>query len=254
MTVPDWPALPDLLEALEATWPPLEVARFGGLIVGRGAGGGGRLSSVRQAGEWDRADLDAALARQDAWGEAPLVRVLDGQEALAAAARARGMRPRQPTAILAAPLTPLAVGTIPRMTAFAHWPPLAAQRDLWQAHDITPARQQAMARHAGPHVALLGRHADRVAGTGFCAVSGAVAGLHAMVVDPAMRGVRLGEHMLRHAAAWAQGQGAQVMALAVTRENAPALRLYARLGFRELAGYTYFHAPRAETPAPAAIR
>lgn len=234
---------PARLEALEATWPPVEAVRFGGLLAGRGAGGGGRLSSIRQVGEWCDADLDAALARQDAWGEARLLRVLDGQERLAEAARARGMVLRQPTAILTAPLEALAAGDIPRMTAFALWPPLAVQRAIWQAHGITPARQAAMARVAGPHVALLGRQGDRAAGTGFCAVSGPVAGLHAVVVEPAMRGARLGEHMLRRAAEWARGQGAQVMALAVTRENAPALRLYTRLGFREVAGYVYFHAP-----------
>lgn len=234
---------PAALEALEATWPPVEVARFGGLLAGRGAGGGGRLSSVRQVGDWAEADLEAALAQQDAWGEARLLRVLDGQPRLAEAARARGMVRRQPTAILTAPLAALAAAEIPRMTAFALWPPLAVQRALWQAHGITPARQAAMARVAGPHVALLGRQADRVAGTGFCAVCGPVTGLHAVVVEPAMRGARLAEHMLRRAAEWAQGQGAQVMALAVTRENASALRLYARLGFQEVAGYAYFDAP-----------
>ena len=232
----------ELLEALEATWPPVEVARFGGLVAGRGAGGGGRLSSIRQAGDWDAADLDAALARQAAWGEAPLIRVLDGQERLAAAARALGMQTRQPTAILSAPLDVL-VGEVPGMTAFTLWPPLAVQRAMWEADGITPARQAAMARVAGPHVALLGRAEDRAAGTGFCAVHGPVAGLHALLVAPAMRGAGLGERMLRRAAIWAQGQGARVMMLAVTRENAPALRLYNRMGFRETAGYAYFFAP-----------
>lgn len=233
----------DLLEALEATWPPAEVARFGGLVAGRGAGGGGRLSSIRQVGHWDAADLDAALAQQKAWGEAPLIRVLDGQERLAAAARALGMATRQPTAILSAPIDELASVPVPPVTAFALWPPLAVQRAMWSAHGITPARQAAMARVAGPHVALLGRTEDRAAGTGFCAVQGPVAGLHALLVEPALRGGGLGEWMLRRAAIWAQQQGARVMMLAVTRQNAPALRLYNRIGFRETAGYAYFFAP-----------
>ena len=231
-----------LLEALEATWPPAEAARFGGLVVGRGAGGGGRLSSIRQVGEWGGADLVAALARQAEWGEAPLIRVLDGQEQLAAAARARGMATRQPTAILSAPIADLAA-EVPPITAFALWPPLAIQRALWAAHGITPARQAAMARVMGPRVALLGRIEDSAAGTGFCAVQGPVAGLHALLVEPALRGGGLGEWMVRRAAIWAQGQGARVMMLAVIRENAPALRLYNRMGFRETAGYAYFHAP-----------
>ena len=236
--------LPEALEALEATWPPTEAARFGGLVVGRGAGGGGRLSSIRQAGDgWTDTDLQAALAQQKAWGEAALIRVRDGQDRLAGAARALGLGMRQPTAILSAPLDVLAAPGVPPMTTFAVWPPLAVQREIWERDGISLARQMAMARMPGPHVAILGRISDRAAGTGFCAVSGPVAGLHAVVVEPALRGARLGEYMLRRAAIWAQAQGAQVMMLAVTRENASALRLYERLGFREVSGYVYYHAP-----------
>lgn len=232
-----------LLEALEATWPPAEARRFAGLAVGRGAGGGGRLSSVRAVADWQGADLDAALAQQDAWGEGRLIRVHDADARLAQAAQARGLAPREPVVILSAPLSLLAGVPAPRLSGFALWPPLAIQRELWAEAGIGPARQAAMARAPGPRAALLGRDEARVAGTGFCAVSGPVAGLHALWVRPGFRGRGCGEWMLRQAARWALAEGAEVMMLAVQRGNGPALRLYQRVGFQEADGYVYYAAP-----------
>lgn len=232
-----------LLEAFEATWLPAETARYGGLLVARGCGGGGRLSSIRAVGAWDDADLDAALARQAAWGEPGLIRVFDGDDKLADAARARAMIRGKPTVILRAELADLASAAIPDLSSFATWPPLAIQREIWLAHGVTDARQVAMTRMQGPRVAMLGRIGDRSAGAGFCAVSGPVAGLHALIVRPELRGHGLGEWMLRNAANWAMGQGASCMILAVQRQNASALRLYERTGFREIDGYAYYGAP-----------
>lgn len=234
-----------LLESLEATWPPAEAARFGdpagGLVVGRGEGGGGRLSSVRAAGpSWQPDDLDAALAQQDAWGEARLIRALDDDHRLSAAAEARGMTRHKPTVILTAPLAVLADADIPRVTGFTLWPPMAIQHEIWAANDIPPPRQAAMTRAPFPKVSLLGRTQERAGGAGFLGISGPVAGLHTLVVMEGLRGHRLAEWMIREAARWALDQNAELMALQVTRANTAALRLYARLGFRELAGYSYF--------------
>lgn len=234
---------PALLAHFEATWPPVAVARHGGLLVGRGAGGGGRLSSIRTVDAWDEGDLDAALAQQDAWDEPRRIRVFDGDDRLARAARARAMVVDKPTVILAAPLAALAAVAAPALAGFTVWPPLAVQRAIWTAHGVDGPRQAAMARMSGPRAAVLGRIGDRPGGAGFCAVSGPVAGLHALVVRPDLRGGRLGEWMLRAAARWAQRQGAEQMILAVQRGNAAALRLYDRTGFREIDGYVYCVAP-----------
>ena len=50
------------------------------------------------------------------------------------------------------------------------------------------------------------------------------------------------------AAAWAAAEGAATLALAVTRANAPARALYARLGLAEAAAYHYRVAPEGPSP------
>jgi ribosomal protein S18 acetylase RimI-like enzyme len=45
-------------------------------------------------------------------------------------------------------------------------------------------------------------------------------------------------------ARWARARGAERLYLQVERENAVALRLYARAGFRERYRYHYRYAPR----------
>ncbi|MDO5370596.1 GNAT family N-acetyltransferase [Paracoccus sp. (in: a-proteobacteria)] len=221
-----------------ATWPAAEYAREGGFLVARGEGGGGRVSAARAVAAWTGDDIEAAEARHHAWGQPPLFAV--GDRALAEALAGRGYRESDPTAILSASVAHLAEPPIPSVTAMECWPPLAIQRDLWAQTGIGPERQAIIGRAQGPKTAILGRTQDRAAGIAFVAVHGPVAMLHAMAVLPEWRGRDLGAWMVRRAARFAQGQGARDLALAVTRANAPALRLYHRMGFTETGGYAYW--------------
>lgn len=230
-----------LLAAAEATWPPAELARDGGFETGRGFGAGGRVSASRAvAPDWAEADLEAAVARHRGWGQPPLVRALDDDARLNATLAASGWQRFKPTAFLTAPVARLTERPVQRMAAFALWPPLAIQREVWEAGGIGPERQAVMERAAGPKTALLGRIRDRVAGCAFVAVHGPVAFLHAVQVEPALRRHGVGAALVRKAAEWAHGAGAEVLALAVARENAGALALYDALGFEEAAGYAYW--------------
>jgi GNAT superfamily N-acetyltransferase len=127
----------------------------------------------------------------------------------------------------------------PAMAAFALWPPLAVQADLWAEGGIGPARLAIMDRAAGPRAALLGRVADRAAGAAFVALGGGTAFLHALTVLPAFRRCGCARHLLQAAAAWARAQGAQTLALAVTRANVPAVALYASQGMQAVGHYHY---------------
>ncbi|MDP5307089.1 GNAT family N-acetyltransferase [Paracoccus spongiarum] len=229
-----------LAAAFEATWPSAAYRAAGGLRVGQGLGAGARVGSARAVSDWSGADLDAAEAIHRGWQQPALFRVTDGDEALAAALEARGYGPRTPTAILEAPVARLTLLAVPSITAFAIWPPLAIQREIWATGGIGPARQQVMARVAGPRAAILGRIEDRAAGAGFAAIHGDVAMIHAIEVLPAWRRRGLAGWMMREAAFWAQAKGAARLALAVTRGNAAALALYRGLGFAEVGGYRYF--------------
>ncbi|MFT3969442.1 MAG: GNAT family N-acetyltransferase [Micropruina sp.] len=62
-----------------------------------------------------------------------------------------------------------------------------------------------------------------------------VADLHRVVVAPEQRGRSLGRALVEEGLAWASGQGCHRMLLEVEHDNAPALALYRRLRFIELA-------------------
>lgn len=230
----------DLAAAFEATWPPARTLRQGGIVTGQGLGAGGRVSSSVVAGPWAPDDLDAAIAQHAVWDQPPLFRAWDDDAALIAALTARGYRAHTPTLVMAAPLAALTDRPVPPITAFAIWPPLAIQRQIWQAGSITPARQAVMERVAHPKTALLGRVRDRAAGAGFVAVHGPTAMIHAVEVLAAFRRQGLSGWMLRHAAVWAQGHGATRMGLAVSEANAAARASYAALGFTLAGRYEYW--------------
>ncbi|WP_240602489.1 GNAT family N-acetyltransferase [Paracoccus endophyticus] len=230
----------DLDAAFQATWPAAEYARAGGLQVGRGLGGGGRVSAARATGHWQPDDIDAAVALQRGWDQPPLIAVGDDDHRLSQALAGRGWQPSRATVLLQAPIAALAGRPVPPVTALPLWPPLAIQRDLWTQMDVGPSRQAVMDRVAGPKWAILGRIEDRAAGCAFVAVAGRIAMLHALVVVPWLRRRGLAGWMTCRAASLGAGAGAEALALAVLRDNAPALALYAALGFSPVGGYAYW--------------
>lgn len=229
-----------LAAAFEATWPPAEVAQAGGFIVGRGQGGGGRVSSARAIDGWAAADIPAAVALHRGWAQRPLFRAMDDDAALIAVLTDTGFTRENPTAIMTAPTDLLTGQPIPPVTTFAVWPPMAIQRDIWAAGNIGSARQTVMNRVTGPKTAILGRVQDRAAGAAFVAIHDDVAMVHAVEVVPDLRRHGLAVWMMRQAAIWAKENRAERLALAVSRANVPAVALYRALGFTETGGYAYY--------------
>ena len=225
---------------LDGTWPAAETRACGAFTLRRSPGGGSRVSAATHDADTlpDPADLDAALAIMRGWGQVPRFCIRDGQARLDALLAARGFLRHDPTVIFVAPLAALP-GPPPRLTAFAVWPPLAIQEDIWHAAGIGPDRLAVMHRVEGPRTAILGRVGDRPGGTAFVAAHGDVAMLHALEVRPASRRQGLARHMIAGAADWARGIGCTALAVAVTRDNAPARALYSGLGLREVAAYHY---------------
>ncbi|MDQ1900356.1 GNAT family N-acetyltransferase [Paracoccus sp. WLY502] len=229
-----------LAQAFEDTWPAAEYADAGGFRVGRGLGAGGRVSSARAIGPWMPDDIARAEAIHRGWGQRPMFRALDGDAALIAALTAAGYRRETPTAIMQAPVALLTGQTIPPVTTFAIWPPLAIQRDIWAAGNIDPMRQAVMDRVSVPRTAILGRIDDRAAGAAFAAVAAGVAMIQAVEVLPSFRRRGLAGWMMRQVALWAAEQAATRIGLAVSRANTGARATYDRLGFIEVAGYAYY--------------
>lgn len=236
----------DLAAVVAATWPAAASHACGPFAVPEGAGGGQRVSAARltdpRATDAPEAAIDAALAALKGLGQSPLFMVLGHQTRLDARLAARGLKARDTTHALAVPCARLAAAP-PPVTCFAIWPPLAIQAEIWAEGGIGPARLAVMNRAAGPKVSFMGRASDRPAGTAFVALHDGCAMLHALEIRPAHRRRGLAARMVRAAADWARGEGAETFAVLVTGENRPALGLYASLGFEAVGQYQYRHLP-----------
>jgi N-acetylglutamate synthase len=136
-----------------------------------------------------------------------------------------------------APLT--AFTTPPAMTTFPLWPPLGVMRLIWEEDGTRAAKQRVMDRAPAPKTAILGRTSDRAAGAAFVTIVRGVAFLHALTVSPALRRQGTARNILCAAAAWAQVEGTETLALAVTKGNAAARSLYASLGMEVVGQYHY---------------
>ena len=231
-----------LLAALGATWPAARTWRAGPWQLRDGAGGGKRVSAASRAQELRETDMDSAIAdgaaAMRASGQAPLFMIGPTDAALDQALAARGYTLCDPTLIHVARVRDIAQEP-PPVTLFPLWPPLAIQADIWAEGGIGPARLAVMARAACPRTSFIARARDRVAGTGFAAISAGIAMLHAIEVAPRLRRAGVGRRIVTGAALWAAGHGAQWIALAVTEANAPARALYDDLGFTVGARYHY---------------
>ncbi|NCO87753.1 MAG: GNAT family N-acetyltransferase [Rhodobacterales bacterium] len=225
--------------AVAATWPAAAVTRVGPWIIREGRGGGSRVSAATQAGPVSAADVPLAEAAMRALGQRPLFMLREEDGALDAVLAAAGYGVLDPVVGYAAPVSAIATQRPPPITTFEVWPPLAVQAEIWGEAGIGPARLAVMDRTAQPKTTLLGRVDDRPAGTAFVACHEGIAMLHALEVAPALRRRGLAGHMLRAAAFWAQAQGADWLALVVTRANAGANALYASLGMTVVGQYHY---------------
>lgn len=220
-----------LFEALEATWPPAASRQVGPFRLRDGAGGGKRVSAALLDGDFSPAALEAVA-------DQPLFQLRPGQEALDAALVERGYRKIDPTIMMQAPVAALAEKPRP-VSLPTIWPPLAIQRRIWEEGHVGPERVAVMLRACDPKMSFIARIRDKPAGVGFVAIHRGIAMLHALHVEPAFRREGIGVRMVRGMAYWAEQQGAETFALAVTEANAAARALYRGLGMAEVAAYHY---------------
>lgn len=108
------------------------------------------------------------------------------------------------------------------------------------------ARRKLVAAIPAPVAFGLVRGEDgQPAALAYVAIRDAVASLNMVVADPARRGKRLAETVCEGLFTWAAAHGAREACLQVQEDNAPALKLYGRMGFSDPL-YTY-HYRRKET-------
>jgi N-acetylglutamate synthase len=228
-----------IFDLLDATWPAASVQHIGPWLIRQGQGGGSRVSAATAMSPVRAEDRVIAEQAMQDLGQTPLFMIRPGDDALEADLAAAGYVVKDPVLAYAAPVTTLAARDLPTKTAFRSWPPLALQADIWADAGIGPARLAIMDRVVGPKASFLGRVQDHPAGCAFVACHGPQAMLHALEVVPAFRRHGLGRHLMIAAARWARDQGAETLALAVTRANRAAIALYTSLGMEVVGQYHY---------------
>ena len=228
-----------IFDALDATWPAAATHPAGSWLVRDGRGGGKRVSAATATEDGAAAHIDAAEAAHKALGQPPIFCLRGGQDVLDQALAARSYRTADPVVIYAAPAGRLTGEPPARLSTFPIWPPLAIMKEVWAEGGIGPARLAVMDRVIGPKVSILGRAGDRAAGAGFVAMHDNTAVIHALHVLPDQRHKGLARNIMRAAALWASDQGADQIALAVTKANDAANALYTALGMTIIDQYHY---------------
>lgn len=241
------PALPDarrITRALLATWPAVSATRVGGWTIREGQGGGNRASCATLDGPLGEAegdaDLPAAETAMRRLGQVPLVMVRDDEGALDTLLERHAYAVHDPTRLYAIETGRLVGdGHIPMGGGYAMWPPLHKIREIWEAEGTGSARQAVMDRVPPPKAAFIARTGDHAGGAAFAAIHDGIAMIHALHVVTEKRRRGTARQLLKQVAIWAEGAGAPVTCLAVTRANTPANALYASLGMSRAGGYHY---------------
>lgn len=241
MTAPD---TKQLFATLEATWPPARVIETAAWRLRDGQGGGQRVSSAVAIGNVSEQDIDDGETEMRALSQHPLFMLREGDSQLDQMLHQRGYTISDPTVMYV--IDPAFIArTYPPGIIFPTWPSLAVQREIWADGGVDTARLQIMDRAQDPKTSILCRTADTPAASVFASMHDKIAMLHALEVTPSERLKGVGETAVRATAQWAVDQGANWLALAVTKANTGANALYAKLGFSLCASYHYRRAPQA---------
>jgi GNAT superfamily N-acetyltransferase len=254
--------------AVEA-WPAAEVQALGGWRLRFNHGVTSRGSSV-WPGPSERGPLRGPGAgpplRGPGAGEAPLAARIAAVERFyaergAAAAyqvspaadppqldgalAARGYRASPPVSVELSDAAPVAALATPAGaearcsdTLCEEWFDLSGRRGRFQGEAVAVYRAM-LDRLAGRAGFALVRAGGEAAAVGLCVAAPPWAGVFSMLTLPAWRGKRFGEAVLGAIARWALGRGASRLYLQVEVDNAPARRLYTRVGF--VPRYTYHY-------------
>lgn len=236
------PSASDLFTALGTTWPAARVIKIGPWQLREGLGGGKRVSSAFAISRPAESDIQSAIAESQSFGQPALFMIRDSDSDLDHWLDQKGFGVSDPTALYLAKASDLAQ-SYPMTTIIPAWPPLAIQREIWAGGGVNNARIAVMNRAEDPKTSLIVRIDDTPSATVFLAKTGAIAMLHALEVQPENRRRGAGEIAVRAAAKWGVDQGADWLALAVTKANVAANALYQKLGMSPVASYHYRRAP-----------
>ncbi len=164
-------------------------------------------------------------------------------EGLDATLAARGYRRDGTMSLQTAPVDAIRTSPPPDLCLRLTETPTSEWFDVWYAvhgNGSDPRTEWAMLdRVAQPSAYAIAADADRVVAVGRAVADAGWVGVFGMATLPAARGSGASRGILAAVADWASAQEAGGVYLQVERDNAAALRLYARAGFAEAAAYHY---------------
>lgn len=236
MTLPDINAL---YAVVEATWPPAKRTTTGPWTIRNGKGGGKRVSAATADAYFNSDDISIAEAEMATLNQPTLFMIRENETRLDQMLSERGYVIIDPVLLYACTTERLTREPLKPVSGFAVWPPLEIMKEIWATGGIEAGRLAVMDRAASPKTGILARAADRAAGCAFVSIHESIAMIHAIEVTPSLRRNGAGLNMLRHAAHWAQNQGADSFSLVVTDANTAANGLYKKLGMTPVGRYHY---------------
>ncbi|MEX0327103.1 MAG: GNAT family N-acetyltransferase [Ruegeria sp.] len=229
----------DWADIVDGTWPAARYEKLGPFQLREGRGGGSRVSAASSVGPFNLKDVEAAERAMQAMGQKRIFCLRPGDEGLDALLAQRGYDILDPVNIYTCPVKQLTDVTVPRVTVFTIWEPLAIMREIWAQGGIGPERIAVMERATGPKTGLLMRQNDQPAGAGFVANHDGIGVVHALEILPSHRRQGLGQWAMRAAAIWAQDNGAHTLGVICTKANDGANGLYHSLGMQIVGEYHY---------------
>jgi GNAT superfamily N-acetyltransferase len=222
---------PDALyAAINVTWPSETVITDGPWVHRKAVGAGNRLNATTL--ELTSGDVPDNIP------DRPLFMVRGDQSALDTALEKRGYAIKDPVTAYVINVDKIAQVSRPTRV-FTAWPELAVMAEVWAAGGIGPERIASMERVKTAKAGFLCRANDRAAGVAFVAMSGKMAMLHALEVLPQARRNNVATDILKHAAYWANQNGARQLAVLVTTANTAANAVYRNIGFKKALWYHY---------------
>jgi ribosomal protein S18 acetylase RimI-like enzyme len=243
-----------LIEELAANAvPPLLWQELDGWRLRYAGGVTRRANSVLLARHGGRLSVDAkiALAEQFYERRGALCRfqlcAASQPDGLEAALEARGYTASPPTLVQTAPLEALLAHAAGRVTvgeAFDEGWLAAYAAGEGETNPAKIAARREMLRRIAPRAGFAAlREGAQIAAVALGVVERGHLGIFSVATAPSHRGRGLARATLGDLAAWACEAGASRAYLQVFSANAPALRLYERLGFSTL--YPYWYRERA---------
>ena len=232
------PSQADIFDLIDVSWPPETARQVGPWVVRQDSSGSKRVMAASLASGHAPSAFDAAERAMSDLGQPLLFQIRGDQADLDAALAARGYAVIDRCTIYVGQAQSLSAQLAPA-TAWPVWPPLACQKEVWEAGGISKGRQAIMDRAPMPKTTVLGRTMDTPVGAGFVSANGRLAMIHAVEVLSDYRRRGVARLMMQSAANWCVSQGVDWLSLITTDDNAASNALYLNMGMSTIGTYHY---------------